>query len=528
MQLLSGAAAKFPRNSPLFGHPDWGRMPELMSSSPTPRHADQLHLWLHRPLIGLFIVANGLFLLWLCNERLWHPFELEWMEGAMRDHVARVLAGEALYVAPSFEHVCFLYHPLFFYLAGLFGLVLGEGYVALRLVSLLASLATLFFVFRLVRRDGSREGAWLAVGLCLAGFSLTGCYADVGRIDPLFCGLLLAGVDTLRAAGSRRALWAAGTLFVLAWLTKQTALVILPLVVFGYAALGWRRAGLFGLAVAAASGLSVWLLDLLHDGWFFFYTVELPRTHGILPQAWLGYWTQDVLPLLAALVLGVLGLWRGGAPRRPVLWFHAAWILAAILGSYGSRLHIGGAENVLFPMLGAVAVLFGLGVSRLLLLGGWATTLTSGFALLQLVFLFALPWLGYPIPQVPDPVETRRAQVLLDAWRQDDVPRYLPWHGALSRELGLGPMAHKMAMDDVWRSGNEEVIATMNAALRAGLAARPGLRVQIDYPDPRIIPNLAALLQDWVPELLNKELRWPAPVVGSDRLQQPQVEMRRQ
>ncbi|MGZ3453482.1 MAG: hypothetical protein ACXVEF_28010, partial [Polyangiales bacterium] len=38
-----------------------------------------------------------------------YPYELEWMEGAMVDHVDRILQGKRLYVQPSIDFVPFIY-----------------------------------------------------------------------------------------------------------------------------------------------------------------------------------------------------------------------------------------------------------------------------------------------------------------------------------------------------------------------------------------------------------------------------------
>jgi hypothetical protein len=42
-----------------------------------------------------------------------YPYELEWMEGGMVDHVIRVLEGGSLYVAPTVDFVPFLYTPFY-------------------------------------------------------------------------------------------------------------------------------------------------------------------------------------------------------------------------------------------------------------------------------------------------------------------------------------------------------------------------------------------------------------------------------
>ena len=74
----------------------------------------------------------------LAALRVTYPFELEWQEGGMLDHVLRVLAGQPLYVEPSLEFIAFPYTPLYFHVSALACKVLGVGLPALRVVSILA------------------------------------------------------------------------------------------------------------------------------------------------------------------------------------------------------------------------------------------------------------------------------------------------------------------------------------------------------------------------------------------------------
>ena len=52
--------------------------------------------------------------------RLNYPYDLEWMEGGTLEHVARVLGGRPLYVAPSLEFTPYIYAPLYYYVAAPF------------------------------------------------------------------------------------------------------------------------------------------------------------------------------------------------------------------------------------------------------------------------------------------------------------------------------------------------------------------------------------------------------------------------
>src|ERR1700730_2135816 len=105
--------------------------------------------------------------------RLSYPFPLEVTEGPVLRGVERVLHGQALYVAPTLQHVPYIYGPVYFYLSALVALVTGPSYLPMRLVSLAASLGSLAIVARLVYRETGSIGAGVvAAGLLAATYPL--------------------------------------------------------------------------------------------------------------------------------------------------------------------------------------------------------------------------------------------------------------------------------------------------------------------------------------------------------------------
>lgn len=448
-----------------------------------------------RLLLVLVVALVAGFFAWMVTQRLTYSHELEWMEGAMGDHVSRVLDGHLIYTEPSYEHVAYLYPPGFFYISALVAQVTGLGHslVPLRIVSVLATLLTCFFLYRLVRRDGTWVGGLVAVGVYFASYFLAGCYYDTGRIDPLFNCLLLGGIDQLRAARSWKGLALAAAWFLAAWLTKQTAALILPVVVLGSLPAGFRRGAVFGVVVAVVCGLTVWILDLLHDGWLSYFTLELPRNHGFEADLWPLFITHDLPPMLIGLGLFAVFVMRGA--ERSTVQFHAAWIAACFIGGVMSRLHAGGAENVLLPTIAAVAAAAGLGVSTLGYRSFAGRCWGEGLATLHLLSLFLLPFIPvqerYAIPMVPSAESAQRSVRLIEELRAARGPVFLPWHGSLSRLAGKPPTAHIMAMDDVWRSGNTRAIEAMAASIRARFATAP-------YPVVYVSDPLHARMRDLV------------------------------
>src|SRR5579864_4427586 len=98
------------------------------------------------------LVAIGAYVL-VALRRLDYPFALEQLEGNSLVEVHRLLAGQALYPAPSVGYVPDGYPPLYFYVSAAVAHVFGASYLALRLVSLASSLACFALLARLVQRE---------------------------------------------------------------------------------------------------------------------------------------------------------------------------------------------------------------------------------------------------------------------------------------------------------------------------------------------------------------------------------------
>jgi hypothetical protein len=233
----------------------------------------------------------------LAAVRARYPYELSWQEGNMLAMCARVLAHQPLYVAPSLDYVPFLYPPLYFQISAAIMRVTGEGYAAMRLVSIVSTLGIAAALYRLARRDGGRTGGVIAAGVFLGFYSRASCYYDEGRVDALAAALLVASLTLL--FGERRfrlQLALAGLCGALSILSKQSGL---PFVLAAGAiqmARGRRRDGLAYLACAAIA--TVGLLErmgLLFEPWLYYYDFVVPSKHhlGLLKLA------TEVAPFLA-------------------------------------------------------------------------------------------------------------------------------------------------------------------------------------------------------------------------------------
>lgn len=437
----------------------------------------------------LGIAAAGAFLLVyvvVAVIRLRHPFELEWMEGAMVDHVARVVAGQPLYAAPSLDFVPFLYPPGFYWVAALVAQMTGVGFVALRLVSLAASLVTFALLYQLVRREtGDRSAALLASGLFAATYAIGGTFFDLGRVDSLCLALVLGTVYLLRFHSTSAAHAAvAGVLAAAAFLTKQSAAVMLaPVVLYTV----WRqpRRGLVTMVVGAmiASGATL-LLDGAHDGWYRYYAFEIPSQFTTPMPRLVRFWLVDILPPLAiAWSVGMVYFVtaRAGSPRL----FHAAVATGLIGGAWMSRGNPGGYLNVLIPAFLVASVLFGLGLhaARAALAGAGA--LRGGEPWLGAVCVLQFLVLVYdPREYLPTQADRDAGHAVVRTIAAAEGDVWIPYHGHLATMAGKRQYAHWMAMSDVLTQSPRAAVRQalqneIDGALRSG---RFGLVIQSNHP----------------------------------------------
>ncbi|MFK7739384.1 MAG: ArnT family glycosyltransferase [Planctomycetota bacterium] len=424
------------------------------TTAPTPAAADDASPAAHRPphslwwlLLACAAIAAGVFL-FAVTQRLFYPHEVEWMEGALADHAARVADGLPLYAPPSAEHVPFLYAPLLFWLGAL-GIHLGlDGIVALRLIATLSSIASAMLIGHWVRRDSGRVLPGLvATGMFLAGYGWLAWWFDLARNDSLFVMLCLAASYQLRYGTSKRWLWA-GLLATTALLAKQSTLMWLPAVGLGALCLNWRVGIYFGLTSACTMAIAIGAMHLTSDGWSTFYLFEMPRHHGWVGQMKLGFWTIDMVTLLPLLVLALLGFAiRVRKDARSAL-FLAMFGCGGLLASWLSRMHVGGFDNVLMYGFSAICILGPIAVARM----PRGRLQIAGMLLLAGQFVF----LAYRAAE-RDPAKTLFApesytmahEELRTYVEAQQGPVWIPAHGHIAYRANKSTGAHGQAMFDL-------------------------------------------------------------------------------
>lgn len=310
--------------------------------------------WTTFGLGGLVVVL----FLWVVIARFKFPVDAEWMTGAMHEAVDRVRDGQPLYDRPSATFIAFLYPPLWYWLSGWVARILPT-FIACKSVSLAATATCAWGIARAAHLLGARRfWAITAVLLFFGAYSITLNFYDLERVDILEAALSVAGLVVLVGRGGRPEVRGAlgGALLALSFFAKQPGLNVFVAAVVALFWAGERRRATFALAcgVAVLAGLGAWL-EHSTGGWFSYYCLRLPRSHGVHPALLTMFFVEDVpktfllfgasIAVVAPVAATVLRRRREVAAWREVVF--AATLGAALVSAYFMRTHRGGWTNVI-------------------------------------------------------------------------------------------------------------------------------------------------------------------------------------
>ena len=470
--------------------------------------------WLRGVAIALACVAI-LTCLILMAVRTGYRYELEWIEGSSLNEVHRILQGNQLYVAPSVEFVPSLYPPLYYYASAAVAWVIGPQMPALRLVSLAATLGTLGLIFSMVRFETRSITAGLVgAGLYAAMFHLSGAWFDIGRVDSLFVLLLLAAVTICRRANSWVLIAAAGLTMALAFLTKQSALVVAPALVIPLWLRRPRWAAVYAVTFLVVAGGSILLLDRVSAGWFVYYVLKLPRHHRLFLDHLVTFWTQDLLLVVPAMILffAWLAKARSIRPSRPWPAFLAVVVLAFVALSLASRVHEGSYFNDDVPALAALAIAAPIAAHELS--RGTERRLIKALPQGALVLQFLI--LAYnPLAQVPTAADATAAQAFEDRLARTAGPVWVPNHGYYPTDARKQAFAHQSPVWDVVRGNADPGQKILRSSIEEAIHQQRFALIILDTT-----PEIAELPNDFDAYYAPvEELRYPddkvfVPVTG--------------
>jgi hypothetical protein len=417
------------------------------------------------------LVAIGAYL-FIALSRLDYPFAVEWLEGNSLVEVHRILAGQALYPAPSAGYVPDSYPPLYFAVSAAAARVLGVSYLPLRLVSVVSSLACLAVLGRLVQREtGSIAAGTGAAGVFAATYFATDTWLDVGRVDSLFLALSIGALYAARHMRGTGGAIAAGVLLAAAALTKQTGLVE-GVTVIAVILAGPRRrlACVAALAEVTVFGISTLVLSLTTGGWYVYYVFEQMGEHSLNYGGFGWFWTA----LLSTMGIAACAALTG--PRRvPAVLLAGCAALAA--EGYAALVHSGGGINDLLPAYLAVALLAGLA------LGSGAARRSGVVPGVLVLAQSALLLSGFhPSQAIPASADRAVGERLIAGMRAFSGTVAVPADPGLSLMAGVTPVAHQDAAYDVLRASDQAAIASFRRSATQAVTARRFSAIITDGP----------------------------------------------
>ena len=341
-------------------------------------------LWLTRAL-WIAALAGLLYLVgltaWLCLRGLLFPYQLDYGEGLLLHFVNEWAHGRPIY-GPlyTYPYITANYPPLSIVLALALTPLLGMGYLAGRVWTLLAVIASAALIAAWVRRSGGRWLPALVAALLFVGSPYVYHWAPLYRVDLVGLALTLAGLYVIswafpprQAAPQReprpRWLWLAVLLFLAALYTKQSfvfAPLAAALYLFFFA--DRRQALKLVLGLGALGGGLFLAINALTRGGFWQGLV----VSNVNPFLWPFFWQQISDFCLTFAPLFLLTGWyliakfalEQGTPWRAKvspfdLYLPAALLSLAFAGKAGAW------ENYFFEALAALCLGAGLGLARL-------------------------------------------------------------------------------------------------------------------------------------------------------------------
>lgn len=438
--------------------------------------------------------------------RMTYPFELEWMEGASVDHVARILKGWQIYTEPTIDWVPFRYAPLYYYLSAPLAAIFGVGFMPLRLVSIFSTIGCFYLIYQyVVRETRNRRAGLIASGLYAATFVVSGSWFDLARVDSLFMFIILLAVYVFRTADTKPRFYLSGILFALAFFTKQSAASITVVLLLAGLALNWRGS----LRAVAACAVTLIIVTVTFnyqtEGWFGLYVFGMGRKlyptsgwiHGLMSL--LGTQLFRPLPIVMLTAFGFLciSVWR----RRRDQWYHVALAVAMIGTTYMTRINQGGWTNTFMPACAILAVLFGLAYAELIkYAASKATALRQAILVaVHALVLIQFALLAYdPRQHLPDAADETAGKELIQYLGDVDGEVLLVHHGHYAAMAGKGMHMSYQAMRDFLKTDFERSKRSLNRSIRDAIASERFSLIMTD--------------RDWFPGDLAKKYRKVTPV----------------
>lgn len=485
--------------------------------------------------LGALFAIPGVWQLCLLGyaviSRFAFPYDLEWMEGGLLDHAARIQEGSGLYAAPSVEFIPYLYTPLYPGLLALLGEPLGLGYGLGRAIGVMALAVVLAAIAVAgLRRDSETNleaaiGGALGCGLAASAYPWVEGWYDIVRGDMLFVAMAIGGLAALArpalstAPPSRRdhgRVAFAAALLALSFFCKQHGIWFVG--AGGLALLVFRRWRLIPIYVGVAGVIGLgfsWLLQRSTGGWFWTYVYEVLRGHDFnMPRFRSAFPTMLGRAPVATALCGVTavlvavrrlrGEGPGPAARRFLFWL-PAYAVALLAGAFGWG-HQWAHFNAYVPFIFVDAVLVATALPAIAegLAPRWSRFASLAAAAALGAQLLALTW--SPAPWIPRDADRQAGDKLIARLAAIDGDILVPSHPWYAHLAGKQTRVHRMGLMDMQYQRRYRV-----AGLQEAFAQRRFAAVVLDRA-PQWFPGLRGPYRP--DEILPRDQR-PRTVTGA-------------
>ncbi len=415
-----------------------------------------------------------LLVLALSIMRLMYPYEIEWMEGAMLDHVVRILDGRPIYSAPTIDFIPWLYPPAYYYVVAEVAKIVGIGFFAGRIVSFASTLITAFLMgWMVLRITKNRIFAFLTIALYFATYHATGYYFDIVRNDAFFTAIVVVLAFLPMLLSGKIGVISTALLFVVAFLTRQQAVFFLPPLIVWF----WlcdKKLGIgFTITAIALTLIAHFAIYSATHGWSTFYMFTIPsakradfsiiRMFDAFPNFALGPFAASTIAMILLPLLfkeGGRGWLRGFFKSDTGLIVMMA--LAALAAGAMSLGNEGGDRNVMMPFAAFVLPLLPIALNKMKnAKPAFARYVYLAF-LFQFVALYFNPLSGKMV--IASSRQRAGGDEFMRKLRSMPGEVYIPYHGYITRQAGKASHAQLLATIDVLR-----VHDTTSARLQADL-----------------------------------------------------------
>jgi len=420
---------------------------------------------MERLLVAIVLVLASIhvvFFAWVVIGRITYPADLEWMEGVVLLHAERLFEGTPIFVEATPDFVALPYSPLYYALVAMCFSFTGFSFVVGRSVSLVCTLlAVAILYWTVLRCSGSRLGGFVAACTYLSLFHEGFSWMDIARIDALLVLMIILPLLVLEERTNLLRLLSSSVLVGLAFMTKQSALPLLPIVA---CALVFRRnrreALLFTLMAVFVCASCVLVLHWISEGWSTPIVFSGPLRH---PFSWAALasviceFALERLPVLFVLAGFSLAVsFTQGKLRQRAYWFVAT---PAMVGScIVMRTHEGSFDNVMLPAFWFLSLFVGFLLADLddlvrpIPLFGRMRYVAKPLVLF-LIALHFVTVLYNPCSEVPSDEDLVALAWLNDTIRAIDGDVLMPFSPTILRSAGKKTCYHATALWDAGRAG---------------------------------------------------------------------------